>query len=451
MTASISLTVSQFKRNWTKLISEDFVRELCTQLGYNWRRRILDPGKTVQLFLLQVLHGNVALSCVPHLASSRFTASALCQARQKIPLEVFDALLEAVSCLIEQEEFSNSDWHGHRVLIVDGSGFSMPDTEELQQHFPQSKNQQPGCGFPTAKFTALLHYDTGMISRVSLGSLKSHDMNHTAQIETALQPNDIELGDRAFCSFAHYALLLRGQKHAVMRAHQTRIIRFQSCPGAPRSRSKGYRQAPSGEWMEQLGNKDQLVRWYKPYARPKWMNQEEYDALPDFIVVRELEFEIIEKGFRTQKVTIVTTLLDHEKYPKEQIAKLYRKRWQIEVNFRHLKTTMKMDILHSKTYNGICKELIMFCLIYNLVWLVVRCAAEAKKRNPQEISFIDALRWLQHSADSATIHAIVVVKYRPNRFEPREVKRRSKPFKWLTKSRAARREELMNPITCALT
>lgn len=451
MNTSIALTVSQFKRNWTKLISEDFIQKLCSEIGYNWRRRVLEPGKTFQLFLLQILHGNVALSCVPHLASSKFTASALCQARQRLPLKVFENLLESVSNQIEQEEFRKSDWCGHRVLIVDGSGFSMPDTEELQQHFPQSKNQQPGCGFPTAKFVALLHYETGMISRVSLGSLLSHDMSHTTQVDTGLSSGDVLLGDRAYCSFAHYALLLRDQKHAVTRAHQSRVIRFQSCPGAARSKSKAYPQGYSAQWLEKLGHKDQLAQWNKPYVCPKWISLEEYGELPDSITVRELEFEIADKGFRTQKVTIVTTLLDHQKYPKAQIVKLYRKRWQIEVNFRHLKTTMKMDVLHSKTYDGVCKEVIIFCLIYNLVWLVIRCAAEAKKRTPQEISFIDALRWLQYSADAKSLQGIIVVKHRPDRVEPRELKRRNKPFKWLTKSRAVRREELRNPNSCGLT
>lgn len=451
MILSIALAVSQFKQNWTNLISEERIQELCRELGYSWRERLLEPGKTFQLFMLQILHGNTALSCVPHLAQMSFSSSALCQAKQRLPLEVLETLLKRVSGCIEEEEFGNGDWYGHRVFLADGSGFSMPDTSELQQHFPQSKNQKPGCGFPTAKLLGLFHCDTGMISEVAQASLASHDMHHLPQIHSALTPGDILLGDRAFCSFAHFALLSQDDMHAVMRVHQSRIVRFQSAPGAPRTRSKGYHNAPGADWLEKLGEKDQVVRWHKPYARPQWMDKAEYEQLPNSMLVRELEFEIKQKGFRTQKVLIATTLLDAKVYTKEKIAELYHKRWQVEINFRHLKTTMKMDVMHSKTYDGIRKELIVFCLLYNLVWLVIRNAAQAKELHPQDISFIDALRWLCFAPGIRPIEQILAINHRPNRVEPREIKRRGKAFKFLTKPRAIRKEELMNSVTCTLT
>jgi len=451
MILSIALAVSQFKQNWTTLISDESIRELCREVGYNWRERLLEPGKTFQLFLLQVLHGNTALSCVPHLAKMSFSSSALCQAKQRLPLEVFETLLKRVSNSIEKEEFSSGEWCGHRVFLADGSGFSMPDTDQLQHHFPQSKNQKPGCGFPTAKFLGLFHYDTGMISEVVPTSLASHDMHHLPRIHSALKPNDVLLADRGFCSFTHFALLLQNNMHAVMREHQSRIVRFQSAPGVPRSRSKGYHNAPGADWLEKLGEKDQIVRWYKPYACPRWMSKIEYELLPNSILVRELGFEIEQKGFRTQKVIIATTLLDAKAYSKEKIAELYHKRWQVEINFRHLKTTMKMDVLHAKTYDGIQKELIVFCLLYNLVWLVIRNAAQTKKLEPQNISFIDSLRWLCFDADMRTITKIIAINHRPNRVEPRERKRRNKPYKTLTKPRSIRQQELINSATCTLT
>ena len=239
--------------------------------------------------------------------------------------------------------------------------------------------------------------------------------------------------------------------HAVTRMHQSRIVRFQSAPGAPRSRSKGYLQSPNADWIKKLGHKDQIVCWHKPYARPRWMSEDEYEQIPNTITIRELEFDISPKGFRTQRVVIATTLVDAEQYPKEKIEKLYFKRWQVETNFRHLKTSMKMDVLQAKTYEGILKELAVFCILYNLVWLVIRHAAQANNTEPQHIGFLDALRWLRFDGNANTLRSILIIPRRPNRVEPRELKRRGKPYKFLTIPRRIRKEELSNSKTYALT
>ncbi len=79
------------------------------------------------------------------------------------------------------------------------------------------------------------------------------------------------------------------------------------------------------------------------------MSVEQFEALPNEITVRELRYDVHQNGFRVKKVTLVTTLLDDEVYSLPELAELYRRRWEQETNFGHIKTTMKMDVLKCKT------------------------------------------------------------------------------------------------------
>jgi hypothetical protein len=172
------------------------------------------------------------------------------------------------------------------------------------------------------------------------------------------------------------------------------------------------------------------------------MDPEQFSALPDTITVRELSYQLTQRGFRTKKVVLVTTLLSPEDYPTDALAELYGLRWSIETNFRHLKTTMGMDVLRCETVNGVLKELCVFCLIYNLVRLVMLEAAKQQEVPPERISFIDALRWLAAVLYHPRELHILVNPHRPNRIEPRAVKRRPKQYYLLRIPRQNRRASL---------
>ena len=121
-------------------------------------------------------------------------------------------------------------------------------------------------------------------------------------------------------------------------------------------------------FIRKLGPNDQVVEYIKPKRRPRWMSQEQYDAMPASITVRELRYQIHRRGFRTHQITLVTTLLDPETYPADSLTQLYGDRWQIEVEFRHLKTTMGMEVLHCKTVVGVMKELWTYSFSASRAW-----------------------------------------------------------------------------------
>jgi hypothetical protein len=410
-----------------------------------WHDSILNPIVTIQIFFMQVLHGNAAIEHLSHLTGMTFTAAAYCKARMRVQLQVLRTLLERCVGQLQQETFETARWLGHRVFHVDGSSFSMPDTPALQAHFGQPGAQKAGCGFPVAHWLVMLHAGTGMITKMLAAPLRTHDMSKTVELHPELQAEDLLVADRGFCSFAHLALLLQRGVQGLLRIHQRTIVDFtpgraHAIPGQGKAdRIKGM---PRSRWIKQLGVTDQIVEWLKPTNAPRWMSAEQFAALPDSITVRELRYSIHEKGFRPKEITLVTTLLDATRYSLSKLADQFRQRWEIETNLGHLKTTMKMDVLKCKTVDGILRELQVFALIYNMVRQVMLEAAGHQSVDVRRISFIDALRWLQTAKPGDPLPKLVVNPYRPNRLEPRVRKRRPKQYPLMTKRRCLLKKEL---------
>jgi IS4 transposase len=229
--------------------------------------------------------------------------------------------------------------------------------------------------------------------------------------------------------------------HACFRVHQLQIVNFRVHRRHAQS-LKSAKGLPRSRWLRRLGFHDQVVEWVKPDSRPCWLHEEEFAALPDGITLRELRYRVARRGHRTREVTLVTTLLDPQVYPAAQLAELYQRRWQVETHIRHLKTTMKMDVLHCQTVDGVLKEMWMFVLVYNLVRIVMLEAARRQEVELERISFADALHWLMHAAPDQPLPAIVENPHRPNRIEPRAFKRRPKEYDRLNKPRSEMRKAL---------
>jgi len=442
---SITDIIDRFKQNWTNELSQDAIAQACRDAGMKWHDSRLNPIVTVQIFFVQILYGNTAIEHLSHLTGMSFTAAAYCKARMRVQLEVFRMLLKRSVEQLQQETFETARWLGHRVFYVDGSSFSMPDTPSLQAHFGQPGAQKPGCGFPVAHWLAQMHAGTGMILNMLTGPLRTHDLSGVANLHPELRANDVLVGDRGFCSFAHLALLCQRGVHGLMRIHQRMIVDFTSGRAhvvPSKGWKKGSKGKPRSQWIKKLGKTDQIVKWLKPIDKPDWMSTEQYAALPTSITVRELRYTIHQQGFRTKEITLVTTLLDSDRYTLSDLADQYRQRWEIETNFGHLKTTMKMDVLKCKTVDGVLRELQVFALVYNMVRQVMLEAAQRQNIDVRRISFIDAVRWLQTAKPGDDLAKLVVNPYRHNRLEPRVRKRRPKPYPHMTKPRRQLKEEL---------
>lgn len=453
MIGSILSAIGQIKSDVARRLEPALIRQLCREVGHIWRERALDPVTTIHAFLLQVLHGNTACDHVPHLMGKQFTGEAYCQARARLPLALFERLMSSVGCALAGVRDSAARWHGHRVWLMDGSSCSMPDTPALQAAFGQPGGQQPGCGFPVAHLLALFHAGTGMLEKVIAAPLRTHDMAHAWRMHSELKPGDVLVADRGFSSYAHLALLVQAAMHGVLRSHQRTIVDFRiGRIHLPPRKSDFFRDAtglPRSRWIKWLGHLDQQVEYFKPQQRPSWMTREAFAALPDSLVLRELRYAITRPGYRTREITLVTTLIDVNTYPAAELAQLYFDRWRVEINFRHLKQTLGMDVLHTKTVAGVQKELAMFGLVYNLVRLVMVEAAQQLQISVERISFVDTLRWLTSSRPRCPLNRLVVHPLRPGRFEPRVRKRRPKEYDLMKKPRAQLKQALLRKRNAA--
>ena len=441
---SIAAIIEHFKTHWEKPFEPQLVERICAEVGHQWRERCLTPWLTLGAFLLQILHGNTACAHVPHLTGQRFSATAYCQARKRLPLEVLERLLSHVAAMFRAATAGVERWRGHRVWVVDGSSFSMPDTTELKTHFGQPSGQRPGCGFPVASLLALFDTASGLLTEVRARPHRVHDMSGVEQLHACLAPGDVLLGDRGFCSYAHLALLTMRGVLAMFRLHQRQLVSFRK--GRPHARKVSKRKRkgqPTSRFVRKLSRYDQWVDYLKPSQRPRWMAAEVFATLPDMLRVREFRFWTHRPGYRTRCITVVTTLLDPQRYPLAELAGLYGQRWQVETDLKHLKITLGMDVLHTKTVEGVSKELAMFVLAYNLVRLTMLEAAHRQQVPVTRISFVDALRWLLSPASLDGSRPLVVNPFRPGRLEPRVRKRRPKEYPLMKRPRAALRKSLL--------
>jgi len=439
--ASIQCLLAQIKSELAVVFTEEHLTRVCREAGARWRARTLTPVASIYIFLLQILHRNTAMTDLPRLSGVAFTPSAYCQARQRLPRAALRSLLHESGMALRVKRDGGGDpaggrWFGHRTWFVDGSSCSMPDTPALQLAFGLPPGQKRGCGFPVAHLLVLFDVASGALLNVLISTWRTNDFKRAAELHPDLQRGDVLVADRGFCSYTHLAQLHQRGAAAVFRLRATHSVNYRPTrPAAARGRLECERLA-------RCGRRDQLVLWRQPAYVSRTQTAQEHAELPAHLIVRERSYAIRQPGFRTHAVPLVTTLLDPERYPAAALADLYRSRWQAETNLRHLKQTLGLAALHSRTVAGVEKEILVFGIVYNLVQSR-RAVAGNQQRVPRErISFVDAWRRLRWPLPAETPPELWVCPLRPNRSEPRYRKRRPPSYPLMTRPRAALRGEM---------
>jgi hypothetical protein len=444
MVHSLRAAVAEARRHgdlyFAALVPQDRIEKAFGNARWFWQGWIYTPAVTVWVFLSQCLSPDHSCrDAVARLIAWRVTrglkpcsaeTSAYCTARNDLPEEVVHELMRDTGKQVEDESRRTWLWHGRKVRVVDGSTITMPDTPANQAAYPQMKAQKPGCGFPIARILVIFSLSAGTVLEAAIGKYKGKQTGENSlfrRLYDALEEGDIILADRYFSGWSDVALPLGRGIDIVVRKHQGRATDFRT--------------------GKRLGKDDHLVFWTRP-QRPKWMSAEQYATLPEELTLREVRIRVVQRGLRTRSLVVVTTLLDSEQYPPEEIALLYRRRWQAELHLRSLKTVLQMDHLRCKVPERVRNEFYMHMVGYNLIRGVMAAAAFQSGRSPWEISFKGTLQTLgqflpmllANTAESwceALLAAVAthIVGDRPDRFEPRRVKRRPKPYKLLQKHR----------------
>jgi hypothetical protein len=446
---SIAAALARIKDDPDAVLGRRAIADACRAHvpGGTWRDTPLAPPEALALLIRQVAHGNCSCAELVRVAGGGFTAAGYCAARMRLPLAAVEACGRRVyDAAAARDPSSAGRWRGHRTWLVDGSGLSMPDAPALQAEFGQSGQQAAGCGFPVAHVLGLFDLRTGLVARMTVSPMRTHDTRHAASLHPAMAAGDVLLGDDAFGTYAHLALLLRAGLHGLFPVHHKRIVDF--APGrAHTTEGKGaVAGVPRARWVRSLGADDQVVEWLKPRERPDWVSADDYAALPGSITVRETRRTVRLDDGRRVTVTTVCTLTDAAAYPADALVELRGRRWQVEVDLRHLKTTMGMDVLRCKTVAGVNKEVAAFLLVYNLVQAIVGAAARRQRVDPARVSFADALYWARHAREGEELPRLRVNPHRPWRVEPRATKRRPKSYKLLNRPREELRQALLGKV-----
>lgn len=430
-----------------KLLSQPMVENACRHLGHQWRVRVYTPWITLGLFLSQVLSAEPSCDqAIDRFQKCRYDqklpkvatdSTSYCEARQRLPEELIGELVRRTGASILQKAKPSWLFHGRAVKIVDGSSVVMPDTPRNQQVYPQPNSQAPGLGFPIARILVIFSLAVGTVLDAAVGPYQGKETSELAlfrQIACQFQSGDILLGDRFFCTYWLIADLQRRGVESVVRLHQCRSADFR----------RGRR----------LGRDDHVVTWSKPKSIPSWMSRAEYEAMPAELTIRELRVRVRDKTKRVRQLVIVSTLLDARIYPAKELGELFRQRWYAELDLRSLKTHMKMEMLRTRSPEMVRKEIGVHLLAYNLIRGLMAEAARVEQVKPRTLSFMGAVHTTcafeeSHLYDPAWIEADLPrlleligekrLADRPDRYEPRAVKRRPKPHPLLRMRRAAAR------------
>lgn len=452
MLASFQAAVSAARRHgdlyFAALLDRESIVEAFGPAISTWHGWLYTPTVTVWVFLSQCLSPDhscrdaVARLAAWLSAQGRRPCSsetgAYCTAREQLPEEACHRLVCRTGKKVEDEAPGGWLWNGRRVRVVDGAAITMPDTPENQSEYPQMESQNPGCGFPIARIVVIFSLAVGTVLEAAIGQFRGKQTGENSMFRTlhdVLAKGDVVLADRYFSGWFDVALLIERGMDVVVRKHQMRATDFRT----------GVR----------LGHDDHLVVWPKP-PRPKWMSHKIYAALPDFLMLREVRVSVRQRGFRTKSLVVVTTLLSPAGYAADEIAELYRRRWQAELHLWSIKIALQMDHLRCKTPHRVRNELWMHLLAYNLVRRAMALAALQSGTSPWQISFKGALQTVNQflpqmtSARSvadicealARCIAAHIVGNRPNRYEPRVRKRRPKEYAYMTKPRAEYRRQV---------
>ena len=401
------------------------------------RERLYPPTVALSMFMRQVLeadgscqkavNGWAAQRAADGLAGCSVRTGGYCRARQRLPLEMVSALTRETGHLLSEKALDQWLWRGRAVKLVDGTGISMPDTEENQAVYPQPSTQARGVGFPLARLVMVICLATGAALDMAVGPHSGKGTGELGLVRTLLKgfhPGDVMLADALYCNYFLIATLMAAGVDVLFEQNGSRITDFR----------RG----------QSLGTRDHLVCWRKPAARPEWMTPEQYAGFPDELTVREA---------RVDHKVLVTTLIDDRQVGKDDLGALYARRWNVELDLRNLKTTTGMDVLNCQTPQMNEKQLWVHLLAYNVIRLLMAQAASNAGLDPRDLSFKHTVqlwtewvsRGLSATKDCGLLFTLIAkcrVGNRPGRIEPRMRKRRPKPYPWLKIPRVQARRKI---------
>ena len=387
----------------------------------------LNPGASGREVVRQ-LQACLALENAPMISEEDGT---YCRAKARLPLDQFPKALAATAKAADPMAPAMTLLRGRPLKAVDGSALTLADTAKNRKAYPPLQcADRPS--FPMLRFVVFFSLLSGAIPFLAQGSLGVSELSLFGSLMSQLAKGDILLGDRGFGCYPVLALL----QHSLGVDFIGRTTR----------RLDGRRR------LKRLGKSDWLIRWKKSDHPSPWLSALQWAGLPAQMTLRAVKGRVVQKGFRVRQVTLVTTLLDPQLYPAQEILRGYCRRWRLEMCLDDLKTTLQMDLLRGRSPEMVQKELYTRLIAHNLIRCLMAKAAVEQGVAPERISFkgsLDALRHFSQAMARARsqkkrrelwtklLHTLAadLVPERPGRREPRAVKRKKNKYPRLNRAR----------------
>ena len=427
--------------HYFNLLTQDALFDQVEALLPEHRERLFPPTETLSMFLAQAMNSDRSCQNIVNQAATNRLLGSLplcstdtggyCRSRNRLPLAMISTLCRYTGNLISNKANPKWKWRNRPVRLVDGTTIVMPDTAENQQAYPQLSSQKPGLGFPICRLVGLICLGSGALLDMGMSAVKGKGNDEQTLLRSTLDKlhsGDILLGDAFYATYFLFCSLREKGIDAVFEQHGSRRLTVDFRKG------------------KRFGPKDHIIEITKPKKQPFWMSDAEYAQAPNTVQVREC---------RAGGKILVTTLLCNKQTSKDELKKLYRERWHVELDFRNIKTTLGMEMVSCKTPEMVQKEIWVYLLAYNLIRMLMVQSALLSDIRPRQISFKHTVQlWIawQHNDcdfDQQSFDGLLFliaqnrVGNRQGRIEPRAVKRRPKPIALLVVTRDEARQNIL--------
>ena len=375
------------------------------------------------------------------------STSAYVQGRNRLPLSLLQALLQAVAGAVSQWlQGPASDkglWQGHAVRLLDGTTYRLLPKGDLGQTYSLAPNQHgPSEWLLVRSVAAFCLYSQSVVAYTE-GPLSTSEK---AMVKPLMQADPVHdslyLGDQGFGVYRTAQVARACDKKVLLRLEKKVALALQKRNGSAR-----YLKPGEERWLT----------WC-----PLHHNILDPDLSAEPIAGRLIYAQISQPGFRPIDLYLFTTLLEAQLYQASEIVALYGQRLRVEIDYRHLKTTLEMEEFDVQSTALFRKELAAGLLTYNLICAFMVKAALIAELPPSQLSFSRCWRRIQKALlqgvpawvyDTGSVQIYLLQRlakcklaYQPNKvcYEPRKVRRRPAIYPPLKGDRQAARQEFLN-------
>lgn len=419
---------------WSNLIYKQKLTPYIEKYSQDNRNRIYTTTQTLSMFLSQAFNKDNSCQKVVNenalnlKSTCSISTSAYCKARKRLDESMIKDMTKELSISNEKKVINKWKYKNKNVYLIDGTTLTMPDTILNQTKYPQPKSQKKGLGFPICRVVAIISLATGCIVNAKMGTYigkGASEQTLLREMLSSFKKGDILIADAFYSTYSLLEYVIE---------HELNIIFVQN--GA-RSKTTDFTKG------EYLGENDHIIKIKKGHQKPNWLTLENFKKQAKEIRIREL---------KVGGKILITTMLCNKETPAKVIQNLYKKRWQIEVDFRNIKSTLGLKYLTCKTPKMAIKEMWIYFLAYNLIRSLMLTSALYNKLNPRQISFKHTLQLLEsykffnhkmiYSSKLLLLIGKNIIGNRGGRIEPRAMKKRNTPLPLLMIPRKEAQERI---------